>query len=60
MWFFLYGFFPRSLERALRFQDVSRVNDSLLVSISNPEYRDQLLELNEMYSEKLYDEADIT
>ena len=60
MWFFLYGFFPRSLERALRFQDVSRVNDSLLVSISNSEYRDQFFELNEMYSEKLYDEADIT
>ena len=60
MWFFLYGFFPRALERALRFQDVSRVNDSLLVSISNPEYRDQFLELNEMHSEILDDEIDST
>ncbi len=60
MWFFLYGLFPRALERALRFQDVSRVNDSLLVSISNPEYRDQFLDLNGMYSEKLYDETDST
>ncbi len=58
MWFFLYGFFPRALERALRFQDVSRVNDSLLISISNPEYRDQFLELNEMHSEILHDETD--
>lgn len=48
MWFFLYGFFPRALERALRFQNVNRVSDSLLISISNPEYRDQFLELNEM------------
>lgn len=60
MWFFLYGFFPRALERAFRFQDVSRVIDSLLVSISNPEDRDQFLELNEMYSEILDDETDST
>jgi hypothetical protein len=51
--FFLYGFSPRALERALRFQDVSRVNDSLLVSISNPEYRDQFLELNKMHADEM-------
>lgn len=50
--FFLYGFFPRALERALRFHDVSRVKDSLYLSISNPEYRKQFLELNEMYTEE--------
>jgi hypothetical protein len=60
MWFFLYGFFPRALERALRFQDVSRVNESLLISISNPEYCDQFLELNEMHAEILDDETDST
>jgi hypothetical protein len=51
--FFLYGFFPRGIERALRFDDVSRVKDSLFLSISNPEYRKQFLKLNEMYSEEL-------
>ncbi|MFW9795162.1 MAG: hypothetical protein ACFFEE_12710 [Candidatus Thorarchaeota archaeon] len=55
--FFLYGFFPRGLERALRFHDVSRTKDSLYLSISNPEYRSQFLELNEMHSEEFQDET---
>ncbi|MFX1483958.1 MAG: hypothetical protein ACFFCP_12325 [Promethearchaeota archaeon] len=56
--FFLYGFFPRALERALRFHNVSRMHDSLDVSISNPEYRIQFLKMNEMYSEVLKNETD--
>ncbi len=58
--FLLYGFFPRALERSLRFHDVSRVKDSLLLSISNQEYRNQFLELNKMYSEELPNDIDGT
>jgi hypothetical protein len=49
--FLLYGFFPRALERALRFHEVSRVKDTVFLSISKPEYRSQFLELNEMHSD---------
>ncbi len=44
----VYSLFPRSLERAIRFHDVSRVKDSVLLSISNPEYSRLFLNLNEM------------
>lgn len=44
----LWGLFPRALERSIRFHDVSRTKDSVLVSISNPDYRRLFLELNKM------------
>ncbi|MFW9808196.1 MAG: hypothetical protein ACFFE6_02340 [Candidatus Thorarchaeota archaeon] len=55
--FFIYGFFPRALERALRFHNVSRVHDSLDISISNPEYLTQFLKMNKMNSEVSNDET---
>ncbi|MFW9925679.1 MAG: hypothetical protein ACFFDM_02815 [Candidatus Thorarchaeota archaeon] len=56
--FFVYGFFPRALERALRFHNVSRIQDSLEISISNPAYRTHFLKMNEMYSKTLNGETD--
>ncbi|MFX1559149.1 MAG: hypothetical protein ACFFBL_01050 [Promethearchaeota archaeon] len=44
--FLLYGLFPRALERAIHFDDVSRVKDWVLLRISNPEYRHQFMDLN--------------
>lgn len=44
----LYGLFPRALERAIRFHDVSRVKDTVVISMSNGEYRDHFLEINEL------------
>jgi hypothetical protein len=44
----LYGLFPRALERAIRFYNISPVNDSVLLSISNREYYQLFLDLNEM------------
>jgi len=44
----LYGLFPRALERAIRFHKISRVDDSVLLSISNSEYCQLFLDLNEM------------
>jgi hypothetical protein len=53
-----YGFYPRALERALRFQEVNRAKDSVFLTISVPEYRVQFLELNEMYSDVIGDTTD--
>ncbi len=44
----IYGLFPRALERAIRFDDVSRTKDTVLLSISNSEYRNRFLALNKM------------
>jgi cytochrome c biogenesis protein CcdA len=44
----LYGFFPRALERSVRFHRVSRTKDAVLLSLSNPEYMELFLELNGM------------
>ena len=44
----LYGLFPRALERAIRFHEVDRVKDTVVISMSNGEYRDHFLEINEM------------
>lgn len=52
----LYGLFPRALEREVRFRDVSRVNDSVLLSLSNTEYSKLFLELNVMAADIVEDE----
>jgi hypothetical protein len=44
----LYGLFPRVLERAIRFHDVSSVKNSVLLSLSNTEYHKLFLNLNKM------------
>ena len=52
----LYSLFPRALERAVRFHDVSRVKDLVLLSLSNTEYSRRFLKLNEMIAESVEDE----
>ena len=54
--FLVYGLFPRALERALRFHDVNRARNSVLLTISNPEYRSLFLDLNEMAVAPIHDE----
>ena len=49
----VYSLFPRTLERAIRFHDVSRAKDSVLLSLSNPEYSRLFLNLNEMTIESV-------
>ncbi|NHI90695.1 MAG: hypothetical protein EAX87_14335 [Candidatus Thorarchaeota archaeon] len=44
----MYGLYPRALERAIRFHDVSRVKDYVILSVSNREYLNRFLKLNEM------------
>ncbi len=50
-----YGLIPRALERAVRFQHVSRTRDSVLLSFSNSEYQKRFVELNEMNVDIQYD-----
>ena len=49
----VYSLFPRALERAIRFHDVSRAKDSVLLSLSNPEYSRLFLDLNVMTAERV-------
>ena len=52
-----YSLFPRALERAIRFHDVSRVKDSVLLSMSNTEYQGLFIDLNEMIVDIVEDET---
>ena len=56
----LYGLFPRALERAIRFHEVSRVKDSVLLSLSNAEYGRLFLDHNEMTSDIIEDDSSET
>ncbi|MFW9959981.1 MAG: hypothetical protein ACFFDV_03125 [Candidatus Thorarchaeota archaeon] len=47
----LYGIFPRALERALRFECISRAKDSVDVIMSNIEYMEKFLAMNEIFTE---------
>jgi len=47
----LYGVFPRALERALRFECISRAKDSVDVIMTNSDYIEQFLEMNEIITE---------
>jgi hypothetical protein len=53
----IYSLFPRALERAIRFHDVSRAKDSVLLSIANAEYSNQFLNLNNMSVNIIDDET---
>ncbi|KXH71446.1 MAG: hypothetical protein AM326_11790 [Candidatus Thorarchaeota archaeon SMTZ-45] len=56
----LYSLIPRALERAIRFREVSRVKDSVLLSFSNMEYYALFLNLNEMNAVIVNDKKDGT
>lgn len=47
----LYGVYPRALERALRFEGISRAKDSVEVIMINSEYMEQFVEMNEIFTE---------
>jgi hypothetical protein len=48
-----YGLFPRALERKLKFIDVFRSKDQVILSISNQDYRDEFLDINGMNAEMI-------
>lgn len=46
-----YGLYPRALERSLRFKDVVKTKDYVMIEIKNPEYRDLFIDLNGINAE---------
>ena len=48
-----YGFYPRALERTLRFVDIDTIHDRVFIEIRNDRYAKMFLELNAMHSELL-------
>ena len=52
---FLYGFFPRALERALKLENISRAKDTVEVIMTNKDYRERFVDLNEMFIESVED-----
>jgi hypothetical protein len=49
----LYGFYPRALERTLRFVDIDTIHDGVFIEIRNDRYAKRFLEMNAMHSELL-------
>ncbi|MFW9963611.1 MAG: hypothetical protein ACFFCX_08610 [Candidatus Sifarchaeia archaeon] len=54
----LYSLIPRALERAIRFREVSRSKDSVLLSFSNMEYYALFFNLNKMNADIVNDKKD--
>lgn len=48
-----YGFYPRPLERTLRFVDIDTIHDLVFLEIRNSQYAKRFLELNAMHSEQI-------
>jgi hypothetical protein len=44
----VYGLYPRALERKLKFEEISRTKDHVILRISNSEYQSEFLEMNGM------------
>ena len=46
----VYGYYPRALERALKFIDIDRAKDTVYINIMNDEYRKLFMSLNAMHA----------
>lgn len=53
-----YGLYPRALERRLKFHEVVRAKDQVILEMANSDYQRQFLELNAMNAE-LVSNADL-
>ncbi len=47
----IYGYYPRALERALRFIDIDRAKDAVYIDIRNDDYRKLFMNLNAMHAD---------
>ncbi len=45
----VYGYFPRALERSLKFIDIDRARNAVYIDIMNDEYRKLFMDLNAMH-----------
>ena len=47
----VYGYYPRALERSLKFIDIDRAKDTVYIDIMNDEYRKLFMDLNAMHAD---------
>ena len=47
----VYGYYPRALERSLKFIDIDRAKDAVYIDIMNDEYRKLFMDLNAMHAD---------
>ena len=50
----IYGYYPRALERSLKFIDIDRAKDAVYIDIMNDEYRKLFMDLNAMHADVIH------
>lgn len=50
----IYGYYPRALERSLKFIDIDRAKDTVYIDIMNDEYRKLFMDLNAMHADVIH------
>ena len=58
LFIFLYGYFPRALERHVKVIELEYSKDKVYLRIRNPDYFQQFLNLNEMHCD-MVDSIDV-
>jgi hypothetical protein len=53
----MYGFYPRALEKSIKFLEINYSKDEVIIYLSNDKYRKLFLETNEMAAESLQGES---
>ena len=54
----IYGYYPRALERSLKFIDIDRAKDAVYIYIMNDEYRKLFMDLNAMHADVIHSIGD--
>lgn len=54
----IYGYYPRALERSLKFIDIDRAKDAVYIDIMNDEYRKLFMDLNAMHADVIHSIGD--
>ena len=50
----VYGYYPRALERSLKFIDIDRAKNTVYIDIMNDEYRKLFMDLNAMHADAIH------
>ncbi len=54
----IYGYYPRALERSLKFIDIDRAKDTVYIDIMNNGYRKLFMDLNAMHADVIHSIGD--
>ncbi len=54
----VYGYYPRALERSLKFVDIDRARNTVYIDIMNDEYRKLFMDLNAMHADVIHSIGD--